>query len=181
MDVFFIYGLVDEAYPDEIRYVGQTAALYKRWKAHRYNKFPQAWAARAWKASVAFFGRKVEVRLLEVVYGNRQDARGREQFHIHRLMTAGHRLMNGEAWSRRRRAVPSADRFIMLLIAFHDLLDSKTDPMLRGMRRMADVIDRWEKDQPELLTCGKTDCFESRLCEIRRKRMRRVDRLSVSR
>lgn len=72
MDTFFVYALFDPIAPDEIRYIGQTRSLTKRRHAYRWG--PVGY----WKWCVEFFGRSIDVRLIDVVHGSKHDALRRE-------------------------------------------------------------------------------------------------------
>lgn len=178
MDVFFIYGLVDSGEPDVVRYVGQTKSLANRFKVHHAEIHAYHGSAGAWKWSVLFFGRCFEMRLLEVVYGSRAEARVREKFHIDYHEHLHGRLMNGQEFTARQKAAgvpPIVVRHQLgMILKLRTLLkENLTKTRLEWIKDVAGFIDHTETAITSLMMT-KADSFTNRLKDLRAEIIRKA-------
>lgn len=171
MDTYFIYGLYDSGFPREIRYVGQTESLVRRFKSHTIAK---EWFGPAgiWRHGVRFFGRSVEIAIIDVVRGTRDEAIACERFHIKRLDTG--RLVNGVEYNRRCVAAGISSRLrdvyrsgLATIFCGCRNLNSKTHRVLA--REFSDIVDKLESEFPTMALWGPRDCFFYRVQKKIRK------------
>lgn len=169
MATFFIYGLLDSEFPDEIRYVGQTKSLVNRLRDHvcTAGTFgPRGF----WSWGVSFWGRSIEMALLDAVSGCRQDALAAESCHVNRLHSAGCRLLNMPQYQQRCESFGVSESLIKSYFDGLRMLEKGWE-----MRPTKDVkellfwgstaVDALESSFPAMSLWGPKDSFRSRWWE----------------
>ncbi len=162
MDVFFIYGLYDDAEPHVIRYVGQTKSLYKRIRVHYGSVYSCCGPAGVWKWSVLYFGRQIHMRLLEVVYGTRRNAIDREAWHIADQQANRGRLVNKFYAHQLACGIPAtlATTQIELVHGIRSALRHTIGKASKGLvNSIARSVDRLGEEYPSLLICTNKDSY----------------------
>ncbi len=168
MDVFFVYGLVDSGEPDLIRYVGQTQSMSRRLKLHAMHLESYYGMAASWKWSVLFFGRTFEMRLIEVVYGDREKSLAREAFHISQQHQKTGRLTNARAYKSAQRLGGLSNATADSFLETHQLLRACIEESASESitYRVAKIIDRMETSHRSLMLCGRYDSFANAVEEL---------------
>lgn len=178
MDTFFIYGLYDSDFPDEFRYVGQTNSMVNRFAYHSRGGDIYG-PSGFWKWGVRFWGRTVEMAIIDAVRGTRDDSRRAERHHLDRLYKAGCRLTNSAEYNKHLAGTGVTDRLVGCYL-------TALRAVQRGTKRKrchpaayeplfytTTAIDSLESEFPAMALWGKTDSFRQRFRELFDQRLLR--------
>ena len=176
MDTYFIYGLLDSGFPSDIRYVGQTVSMVSRLRDHMSGDVYGS--PGFWKWGVRFFGRSLQMIIIDAVRGSRDDARRLEASHILRLHNAGCRLVNTKCYKSMlsKNGIPSGvlRTYVQMLRALHRGVPYCDDGFRDALFYTGTAIDSLESTFPQMALWGPDDCFRTRILEIFKKGACRV-------
>ncbi|MCM2371072.1 hypothetical protein [Aporhodopirellula aestuarii] len=153
----FVYGLVDPAMPQTVRYVGRTNDIGMRYRMHVAKAAWNFTIKDVWPTYLSYAGRKAELIAIEELQHDDQkkaedQAKERERYWIRYYVGQGVELFNGSQWSEHstRKSIPKGVKTAWC--ETHGLLwdlDRNWEDELSLLRHLDDDYGSIMKEEPQ--------------------------------